>query len=173
MMLNNMLEKIPEYAKDIKLNMSSIINNHSGLTDTQFWGSALASALATKNKILSEAIKTEKPEIFNDNVLFGVNAAFTMMSMTNIYYRFIHLSENSKYNTMSTGLRMNIMRAPNVDVIDFEVFSLAVSIVNGCGMCIASHEKQLIKHGLTEENIQLIAKVAAIIHSLASIELLP
>lgn len=166
-MLTNILENLPEYAKDIKLNYSSVMNNHSGLSDEQFWGVVLSSALASRNSQLVAAIKAEKPEVFNDKLLAGINAAVAMMSMTNIYYRFAHIIENENYIKMSAGLRMNIMRDPGVDKIDFEIYSLAVSIINGCGMCITAHEKQIVNHGVSQEVVQLVAKIAAIVHSLA------
>jgi lipoyl-dependent peroxiredoxin subunit D len=89
------------------------------------------------------------------------------MAMTNIYYRFTDLVEDSSYGKMPAGLRMNIMRDHGVDKIDFELWSLAISIINGCSMCISSHEKQLINHGVSKETIQLIAKIAATTHALA------
>ncbi|MFN8770497.1 MAG: carboxymuconolactone decarboxylase family protein [Neisseriaceae bacterium] len=167
-MLDRILDNLPEYAKDIKLNFSSIVNNHNGLlSEVQFWGIILASSITNKNEELIAAVKAEKPEIFDEKLIFGANAAVSIMSMTNIYYRFLHLTENKAYSTMHAGLRMNVMRNPGVDSIDFEMMCLAVSIINGCGMCVDSHEKQLIKHGISLETIQLIAKIAAIINSLS------
>ena len=169
-MLNSILEKLPEYAKDIKLNYSSVVNNHSGLSDEQFYGVVLSAAFASRNNELISSIKAQYAEVLKDNTLSGINAAVAMMSMTNIYYRFAHIIENENYIKMSAGLRMNIMRDPGVDKIDFEIYSLAVSIVNGCGMCITAHEKQLVSHhSVTPETIQLVAKIAAIVHSLAVI----
>ena len=169
-MLNNILEKLPEYAKDIKLNYSSVVNNHSGLSDEQFYGVVLSVAIASRNKELINNIKEEYAGFYKQNTLSGINASVAMMSMTNIYYRFAHIIENDSYLKMNAGLRMNIMRDPGVDKLDFEIYSLSVSIVNGCGMCITAHEKQLVSHhGISLETIQLIAKIAAIVHSLAVI----
>ena len=168
-MFTNILNNLPEYANDIKLNYSSLINNHNGLSDEQFWGVVLSSALASKNTKLIDAIKAEKADLFNDKLLSGIKAAVTIMSMTNIYYRFAHIIENDNYIKMNAGLRMNIMKAPGIEKIDFEMYSLAVSIINGCGMCITAHEKQIVAHGIAPETIQLIAKIAAVNHSLSVI----
>ena len=89
------------------------------------------------------------------------------MAMNNIYYRFTDLSDNEEYIKMPAGLRMNVMRDHGADKIDFELWSLGASVINGCSMCINSHEKQLIKVGITREIIQYTAKVAAIVHALA------
>ncbi|MBM5783201.1 MAG: hypothetical protein FJ368_07280 [Pelagibacterales bacterium] len=56
-----------------------------------------------------------------------------------------------------------------IEKIDFEVFSLAVSIINGCGMCIDSHANQLIKHGMSKTQVQMTAKIAAVINSAAQV----
>ena len=67
------------------------------------------------------------------------------MGMNNIYYRFLHLVEDGEYQTMPARLRMNIIGNPGIDKLDFELLSLAVSAVNGCGLCVTSHEKQVAR----------------------------
>jgi alkyl hydroperoxide reductase subunit D len=89
------------------------------------------------------------------------------MGMNNIYYRFLHLVEEPEYGTLRAGLRMNAMTNPGGDKIDFELASLAVSAVNGCGKCLESHEKTLRKHGLSAQPIQSAARIAAVIHAVA------
>ena len=64
------------------------------------------------------------------------------MAMNNVYYRFVHLASNPIYGTLPAKLRMNVIGAPGIDKADFELFSLAVSAQNGCGMCIDSHEER-------------------------------
>ncbi len=61
------------------------------------------------------------------------------MAMNNVYYRFTHLAGNQEYRNMPAKLRMNVIGATGIDKIDFELFSLAVSAINGCGMCIDAH----------------------------------
>ena len=61
--------------------------------------------------------------------------------MNNIYYRATHLIHNDEYGTMRAGLRMNVMANPGVDKMTFELASLAVSAINGCGACLDSHER--------------------------------
>lgn len=91
------------------------------------------------------------------------------MGMNNIYYRFIHLASEKEYQTMPPRLRMNVMANPGVEKADFELYSLAVSAVNGCGMCIDSHEIELRKAGLTGSEIQAAVKIASIIHAVAAV----
>ena len=56
-----------------------------------------------------------------------------------------------------------------IDRADFELFSLAVSAMNGCGMCIDSHEKVLQQHEVKAETIQSAARIAAIMQAVATV----
>ena len=163
------LNGIPAYAKDIKLNLSSMVTNHSALTDSQFVGSVLVAAIASKNSGLTKFINQAIAENLQEKELDAVRAAAAIMGMTNIYYRFTDLVDDPSYATMPAGLRMNILRDPGVDKLDFEMWSLIASIIGGCHKCVSSHEQQLIKHGVSKETVQLLAKIAAVIHSLSCI----
>ncbi len=44
---------------------------------------------------------------------------------------------------MPARLRMNVIANHGIDKLDFELISLAVSAVNGCSLCVTSHEKKL------------------------------
>jgi alkyl hydroperoxide reductase subunit D len=89
------------------------------------------------------------------------------MAMNNIYYRFVHLAGNADYRTMPARLRMNALARPGVEKADFELWSLAVSAINGCGMCIESHERALRQAGVTAESIQAAIRIAAVVHAVA------
>ena len=91
------------------------------------------------------------------------------MGMNNIYYRFLHLVEDAEYQQMPARLRMNVIGNPGIDKLDFELISLAVSAVNGCGMCVTAHEKQLRKHEVSREAIQSAVRIAATIHAVAGV----
>jgi alkyl hydroperoxide reductase subunit D len=86
--------------------------------------------------------------------------------MNNIYYRFTHLV-GGDYPTLPARLRMNVMLRPGVERVDFELWSLAVSAVNGCGMCMESHEKVVRQAGLTQEQVQAAVRIAAVVHAVA------
>ena len=91
------------------------------------------------------------------------------MAMNNVYYRFTHLAANKEYATMPARLRMNVIGAPGIDKVDFELFSLAVSAMNGCGMCIDSHEAVLKKAGVTAEVIQGAVRIAAVMQAVGTV----
>jgi alkyl hydroperoxide reductase subunit D len=89
------------------------------------------------------------------------------MGMNNVYYRFVHLVENPDYAMLPARLRMNVIGSPGVPKTDFELYSLAVSAINGCGACVASHEKVVRKSGVTAEGVQSAVRIAAVMHGIA------
>jgi lipoyl-dependent peroxiredoxin subunit D len=91
------------------------------------------------------------------------------MGMNNIYYRFLHLTSNEKYATLPARLRMNVMRTHGVDPIDFELWGIAVSAINGCGKCVDSHEKVVREKGAGEETVLAIVRVASVIHAIGAV----
>jgi alkyl hydroperoxide reductase subunit D len=98
----------------------------------------------------------------------AAKAAASIMAMNNIYYRFVHLANDADYRAMPAKLRMNVIGRPGVEKVDFELWSLAVSAVNGCGMCIESHGRVLKEHGVSKEAIQQVVRIAAVVHAVAA-----
>ncbi len=101
--------------------------------------------------------------------LQAARAAAAVMGMNNIYYRFLHLVEDPEYQQLPARLRMNVLGNPGIDKVDFELLSLAVSAINGCGTCVASHERQLRQHGLSREAVQSAVRIAATVHAVAGV----
>lgn len=167
--LNAVKSLIPEHAKDLKLNLSTVLTPEGapGLTDKQVWGTALASAVASRNPALLEAIESAASAALDDAEIRGARAAASIMGMNNIYYRFLHLVGNDEYSKMPAKLRMNVIGNPGIDKASFELYSLAVSALNGCGACIASHERVVRKAGLSAEAVQSAVRIAAVIHGVA------
>lgn len=161
--------RIPDYAKDLKLNLSSVLTPEGapGLSETQILGTALASAIAARNVALARQIEAEAAARVDAATIEGAKAAAAIMGMNNIYYRFVHLVEDSEYGNLPARLRMNVIGKPGIAKTDFELYSLAVSAVNGCGMCIVAHERTLRQHGVSREGIQSATRIAAVIHAIA------
>jgi alkyl hydroperoxide reductase subunit D len=168
MSIDALKEKIPDYAKDIRLNIGSIANDQT-LSEQQIWGAMLASALACRNAELTKIIHAAAAEKLSPDALDGAKSAAAIMGMNNIYYRFVHIASNKDYQSMPAKLRMNVIGNPGVEKVDFELWSLAVSAINGCGMCIDAHEKQLLEHGITKDQVQTAVRIAAIIHAAATV----
>ena len=168
MSVDNIKDALPDYAKDIKLNLSSLVTDET-LSTQQLWGCLAACALASRNEIVIREVLNEASSIISDEAFEAAKAAAAIMGMNNIYYRFVHLSSNKDYQTMQAKLRMNILANPGVDKVDFELWSLAVSAINGCGMCIDSHEALLLKEGLSKEQVQTAVRIASVVHAAAAV----
>ena len=168
MSIDNIKGAIPAYAKDIKLNISSLANDET-LNDQQLWGTFVASALAGRNEFIITQVISEAKEHLSAEAMEAAKAAAAIMGMNNVYYRFVHLTKNKEYQTMQAKLRMNIIGNPGVDKMDFELWSLAVSAINACGMCIDAHEAQLLQHGVSKDQVQTAVRIAAVIHAASAI----
>ena len=169
MNLNELKSSIPDYAKDLRLNLDSVLTESGapGLSSKQIGLVALASAIAARHEPLTAAIAAEAAKTASAQELNGARTAAALMAMNNIYYRFTHLVGNEEYATLRAGLRMNGMANPGCDKIDFELCSLAVSAINGCGKCMDSHEQTLRKHGVAAPAIQSAVRIAAVVQAVA------
>jgi alkyl hydroperoxide reductase subunit D len=159
--------RIPEYAKDLKLNLGSLTVDPT-LTPQQLAGTFVASALASRNAEVTRAIVAEFGGKLSPEALSAAKSAAAIMAMNNVYYRFTHLV-GGDYPNMPAKLRMNVIGRPGVDKADFELWSLAVSAVNGCGMCMEAHEKVVRHGGLGQEQVQTAVRVAAVVHAVAAV----
>ena len=167
MSLEALKNRLPDHARDLKLNLSSLATE-PGLTEQQRAGTFVVSALAARNPEVTDALLAEFGPRLSPAALEAAKAAHAVMAMNNIYYRFVHLVPAADYKTLPAKLRMTAMARPGVDKVDFELWSLAVSAVNGCGMCIDSHEKVLRQAGLGVEAIQAAVRIAAVVHAVAA-----
>jgi alkyl hydroperoxide reductase subunit D len=167
--LDKIREAIPDYARDLRLNLGSVLNTDGapGLSGSQIWAVALASAIAARNVAFTVALERIAADHLDAAQLQAARAAAAIMGMNNIYYRFLHLVEDPEYQTMPARLRMNALASPGIDKLDFELLSLAVSAVNGCGLCVSSHAKKLRQHGVSRESIQSVVRIAATVHAVA------
>ena len=164
--LEKLRARLPETAKDIKLNLQSVFQTTT-LTPAQLWGVAVASSIAARHAGLAQAVLADASEKVDHTVIADAQAAAALMSMNNVYYRFRHQMGKESYNAKPARLRMNWMAQPRGNKADFELFSLAVSAINGCELCLRSHEEVIVQHGLTEDQVHDAARVAAVLHAVA------
>jgi len=157
---------IPDVAKDIKLNLQSVLQP-GALTPAQRWGVAIASAVAARNHALRDALIADAASEVGGEVIEDAVAAAALMAMNNVYYRFRHLVGKPSYSQMPARLRMQRIAKPLTNKADFELFCLAVSAINGCEMCIRSHEEVVIKGGLTEDQVHDAVRIAATVNAAA------
>jgi alkyl hydroperoxide reductase subunit D len=169
MTIQTLKEQFGDFAKDIKLNLGSVLAEEGapGLKQSQIGGIALASAYATRHAAVIDAVESDVRNWAGDAVIQAAKAAATIMAMNNVYYRFVHLAADADMKKMPAKLRMNIIGNPGIDKVDFELYALAVSAINGCGMCMEAHVHEVQKAGLGKDAIQSSIRIAAVINAAA------
>lgn len=168
MTLDELLESIPDYAKDLRLNLGSVLSPQ-GMSDSQIWGTALASAMTTGNASVIQAFQAEAGSRLSDVEQQAAKGAAAIMGMNNVYFRFLHLASNEEYGSRRAGLRMNVIRTHGVAREDFELWATAVSAINGCGACVDSHEKVLREKGVSEETVLAAVRIASVIAGVSAV----
>ena len=166
--LKEFANTLPDYAKDLRLNLSSILSDQL-LGEERKLGLLLACAHGSAYKPLVDAAEAEVAGKLSDTVANAARGAAALMAMNNVYYRFVHLVANPEYGQMPARLRMNFIGSHGISKEDFELFSLAVSAMNGCGMCIDSHERILLEAGVKPDAIQAGVRIGAVMKALASV----
>ncbi len=173
MSIEQLKNSLLESAKDIKLNLSTILTEEGApdLAQNQIAGIALASAYAIKNPTVIAGILSEVSNYLSESEInaakSAAKSAATIMAMNNIYYRFIHLVSDKAFATMPAKLRMNVIGNPGIDKANFELYCLAVSAINGCGMCVDAHTHELTKSGVSKVAIQSSVRIAAVLNATA------
>lgn len=167
MSLDALRTRLPDYAKDLRLNLGGLAAE-TILNDQQRYGCFIVAALASRNAETIRALLAEFGPKMSPEALVAAHAAAAIMAMNNIYYRFTHLAGTHEYRDLPARLRMSVIGKPGVDKADFELWALAVSAVNGCGMCIEAHEKVLRGAGVSAEQIQTAVRIAAVVHAVAA-----
>ncbi len=166
--LSTIKNLIPDYAKDIRLNVDGTIAR-SSLEGNDAVGVALAAAFAAQSKVLVDAIR-------NANVLSAeeVNGALTaaaLMGMNNVWYPYVEMADDPDLANQPAGLRMNAYATHGgVDKRRFAMYALAASIVGKCHFCVKSHY-QLLKNeqGMTSQQLRDVGRVAAVVAAAANV----
>jgi alkyl hydroperoxide reductase subunit D len=161
---------LPEEAADLKLNLQSVLSD-GALGVSQRFGVAIAVAYAVADRELAEALEIEARAQVEPPLLVATRedarTAAAIMSMNNVYYRFRHLVGKPGYAQMPARLRMNRLGRPRTSKAELELYSLAVSAVNGCEACVQSHEAVIVQHGMTEAQVHDAVRIAATVHAVA------
>ena len=171
--VKEILAGLPDAAKDIKLNLQSVLADGS-LSEPQRFGIALACAYASRNSALKEALAADAATLIGQGGLDDAKAAAALMSMNNVYYRFRHMIGKPAYATMPAKLRMTRIANPATTKLDFELMSLAISAIHGCEICVRSHEHSLLELCATEAQVHDAVRIAASVFGAAvALELEP
>lgn len=170
MSIDNLRSSLPEYAKDQKLNLGSLTRS-TELNEQQLWGTLLATAAATRNDTVFSEIAEEAKEHLSNEAFEAALGAATVMAMNNVGYR-AKSWLGDDYAQVKFGLRMNIIAKPGVEKADFELWSLAVSSMNGCEHCTIAHDKTVREEGLSKEQVWEAVKVASVVQAIAQVTMI-
>ncbi|MER5478186.1 carboxymuconolactone decarboxylase family protein [Streptomyces sp. NPDC002734] len=166
MALAELKSAIPDYAKDLRLNLGTVIGN-SLLPAQALWGTVLACAIASRSPLVLRELEPEARENLKPEAYRAAKTAAAIMAMNNVFYRTRHLLSDPEYGSLRAGLRMNVLGDPGVDRADFELWAFAVSAVNACGACLDAHEHKLREAGVSREVVQEATKIAAVLQAVA------
>ncbi len=158
-------------SKDLKLNFIKLASE-SVLEPKERYLVILSIAAALKFKEVGEFSVGILKELAVDaaEITEGAEVA-GIMGMNNVYYKFrSFVAEESKPDYQRAGLRMQSMGNPKVGKKTFELLALAVSAINGCPVCVSSHEKSLRHLEVTPDQIHDTARLAAVIKGLKSLQ---
>ena len=156
---------VPDYAKDIRLNLDGAIAR-SSLAPADSLGVALAAAFAAGSKPLVDAFKAAAPEAEGNAAL----TAAALMGMNNVWYPFVEMANDEDLKTQRPELRMNAYASHGgVEKKKFEAYALAASIVGKCHYCVGSHYALLKDEGLTTQQLRDIGRIAAVVNAAAQV----
>jgi lipoyl-dependent peroxiredoxin subunit D len=155
------------YLRDLKINVTNALSAET-LTKKEAFLLAYSVAVNEKNEALQKAFsQSAAQEGATDKELAEVVSCTSLLNANNVYYRFRHFMHEEFYNTAQAGIRMSIMASPVLGKEFFELVSLVVSALNGCELCVTSHEKTLAGQGTPKQRIHDAVRLGAVIKSLA------
>lgn len=169
MSLEALLGQLPDFMQDIKVNVKDVLTEKGApeLSEKQRYGVALAAAYATCNKALFTACEMEFKDKISPEETRAAKVAASMMAMNNVYYHFVELAHDAELNDMLVGLCVSFMNNPGIARLEFGLYSLGVSAINGCGYCVKAHMTHITQYGLSKRGAQSAVKIAATMNSLA------
>ena len=165
--VDQLKESLPDYAKDVRLNLDSVIKR-SSISEDLASACALAAAFATGNGKLVSFIQSN---IVDEKERDAALAAASIMAMTNTWYPYVEMVDDENLKGLPAQIRMNAIASHGgTTKANFEAFSLAASIVGKCHFCVKAHYETLkMEQGYTVEQLRDIGRIAAVMNSVAKV----
>jgi alkyl hydroperoxide reductase subunit D len=149
--LASIKELIPDYAKDIRLNVDGTIAR-SSLEGNDAVGVALAAAYAAKATKIVALIRAAG--VLSAEETNGALTAAALMGMNNVWYPYLEMADNADLKTHG-----------GVDKRRFEMYALAASIIGKCHFCVKSHYENLVGEGMSTTQLRDVGRIAAVINA--------
>lgn len=165
MTFSDVRNQIPDFGRDIRLNLESVLSEEGapGLTRKQIYAVSLAASFALASPALVSSMLGEGQ--LDDALVEASKAAATIMAMNNVYYRSMHLMEDAELKKLPARLRMTVIGKHGIEKVDFELMCFAVSALAGCGQCLTAHLHELRKAGLSDEGAQSALRIASTLNA--------
>jgi alkyl hydroperoxide reductase subunit D len=155
---------LPDYAKDTKLNLDSVLLRSTLDTDVAM-GCAVAALAATGNGKVLAVLLADTP-VHAESAMI----AASIMAQNNVWYPYVEMTEDEQLKGLPAQLRMNaIANHGGTTKSNFEAFSLAASIVGKCHFCVKAHYDTLKKEGMTVQELMAIGRIAAVVNSIGKV----
>lgn len=165
--LNSIKELIPDYAKDIRLNIDGTIAR-SSLTGNDAVAVALAAAFAAKSRKIIDIISASGA--LSEEEKNAVLTASALMGMNNVWYPYVEMTEDADLKSQPAQLRMNAYATNGgVDKRRFEMYALSASIIGKCQFCIKSHFDLLKHEGMSSQQLRDVGRIAAVINAASQV----
>lgn len=165
--LQSIRDRIPDYAKDLRLNLDAVLNR-SSLAPAEATGAALAAAFAAGSAPLVEALRAESA--LDATQASAALAAAALMAMNNVWYPFVEMASDPELQTLRPELRMSAYATHGgVERRCFELYALAASIVGKCKFCVQSHAKLLRDSGYSTQQLRDVGRIAAVVGAVAQV----
>ncbi|QRR02166.1 carboxymuconolactone decarboxylase family protein [Dyadobacter sandarakinus] len=164
-LINKLAALDHRYLKDLKINISNVLKTQT-LSRKESLLIGLATAINEKNAALIAALEQlAAAEGADEKEVAELAACVSLMNANNVFYRFRHFMHKEFYDNAPAGIKMSIMMNPVLGKEFFELLSLVISSLNGCEMCVTSHEQSVLNHGGTQARIFDAVRVGAIFKS--------
>ncbi len=165
--LNSIKEMIPDYAKDIRLNIDGTIAR-SSLEGNDAVGVALAAAFAAKSRPIIDAILASG--VLSEQESNAALTASALMGMNNVWYPYVEMAGDDDLKTQPAQLRMNAYATNGgLDKRRFEMFALSASIIGKCHFCVKSHFELLQKEGMSSTQLRDVGRIAAVVNAASQV----
>lgn len=160
--IKTLISDMPEYAGDVRQNIEKLLTvENTILTPKQIFGAALAAGYTTKEKRLIANLENEAKLHLDRQEFRAVRVATSLASLKNIYHRFCLASGKEAH----CDLEKSGLSNHGIEQATFDCYLLAVSIINSCSDCIKNCSEELKKGGLSDDQIDAIAKIAATVNA--------
>lgn len=169
-----LLDTENRYIRDLRINVSNALSNSQHLARKEALLLAFAVAVNERCVPLQESVASlVRQEGASEAELAEVIACTSLMNTNNVFYRFRHFVGKEAYNSQPAGIKMTIMASPVLGKEMFELISLVISSLNGCELCVTSHEQSVLQHGGTEQRIFEAVRLGAVVKGLIAVLFVP